>query len=430
MDRDIAHALAEFAEQSGRGLDGLDRKALFARLEERHRELLAAIAWFLEERQPDGAMRIANALARFWTATARLEEGSQWFGNILAAANGSEAYFGRACFEAGLVEFWRGDDDRASALHRRALEVGRRSGDATISALALTGLARIALRSNQLDDAQQLCREALTASQGEGSPLGRANALHVLGVAAQMAGNLSDAREFMGERMVLARELGQYGGIASEAANLAMVEHQLGDLNRAEALVPLTPRYFACARGRPQAWPSARPVRDSWIANAMVGSTQPSWPHSAGSSYPVPPLAAIAAKGDDGARMCVAGLSPQGKVASGEAWLLVSGLIGEGSRAAGSDITEVQFQLVTSAESWCANTSNGGMRSDEATRIDVRTGLGAARNVIGRARRRQSARHLQDHDPQWPWHSPRVRHHVENHLHAAARRTRPGQADS
>jgi hypothetical protein len=236
VDRDIAHALAGFAEQSGRGLDGLDRKALFAQLEERHRELLAAIAWFLDERQPDGAMRIANALARFWTATGRLEEGSQLFGHILAAANGSEAYFGRACFEAGLVEFWRGDDDRASALHRRALEVGRRSGDATISALALTGLARIALRSNQLDDAQQLCREALTASQGEGSPLGRANALHVLGVAAQMAGNLSDAREFMGERMVLARELGQYGGIAAEAANLAMVEHQLGDLDRTEAL--------------------------------------------------------------------------------------------------------------------------------------------------------------------------------------------------
>lgn len=74
------------------------------RLEERHGELLAAIAWFLDERQPNGAMRIANALARFWTATGRLEEGSQWFGHILAAANGSEAYFGRACSEAGLVE--------------------------------------------------------------------------------------------------------------------------------------------------------------------------------------------------------------------------------------------------------------------------------------------------------------------------------------
>lgn len=40
----------------------------------------------------------------------------------------------------------------------------------------------------------------------------------------------------MTERMALARELGQYGGIAAEAANLAMVEHQLGNLDQADAL--------------------------------------------------------------------------------------------------------------------------------------------------------------------------------------------------
>lgn len=236
MDRHTAPGLLEFAERCAPGLDGLDRKVLLARLEEQQGELLAAMGWLLDERQAGDAMRIANALARFWTATGRLDEGSQWFDRILAAADGSEAEFGRACFEAGLVEFWRGEDDRASALHRRALGVGRQSGDATVSALALTGLARIALRSNQLDDAQQLCREALTASEGEGTPLGRANALHVLGVAAQMAGDLSEAREFMSERMALARELGQHDGIAAEAGNLAMVEHQLGNLDRAEAL--------------------------------------------------------------------------------------------------------------------------------------------------------------------------------------------------
>jgi non-specific serine/threonine protein kinase len=181
-------------------------------------------------------MRIATALALFWTASGRLEEGSEWFGRILAAPRGSEPNLGRAYFEAGLIEFWRGDDDCASALHRRGLEAGRRCRDGTQTALALTGLARVALRSNQVRRAQQLCREALAESEGEESPLGRANALHVLGVAAQMAGNLSQARAFMTERMALARALGQYGGIASEAVNLALVEYQLGDLDRTEAL--------------------------------------------------------------------------------------------------------------------------------------------------------------------------------------------------
>ena len=103
-----------------------------------------------------------------------------------------------------------------------------------MTALALSGLARIALRTDDFGEARRLCLEAHDLSGSD--PLGRSSAAHVLGVTAQMAGDLKEARRWMSERIELARELGSHGALAMEASNLAMVERQLGDLDRAEAL--------------------------------------------------------------------------------------------------------------------------------------------------------------------------------------------------
>jgi tetratricopeptide (TPR) repeat protein len=235
MDARAAEPLLELAETAGPGLAGLDRKAQFQQLEDRHDDLLAAMQWFLEEGRTDEAMRLAGALAPFWMATKRLDEGCEWFDRVLGSPGGEETNRGLACFEAGLLEFWRGDDDRAATLHDRALEIGRRIGEPTVTAVALTGLARIGLRSD-ISEARRLCREALLVTEGTTDRRGRSNAVHVLGVAAQMSGDLLEARELMTERMALARELGSYAGVASEAGNLSMVERQLGNLERADEL--------------------------------------------------------------------------------------------------------------------------------------------------------------------------------------------------
>jgi len=236
VDARAAESLLDFAERAGPGLMGLDRKPLFGQLEERYGDLLAAMQWFLDQERTDEAIRLARSLAPFWNATRRLAEGSEWFHRALAAPGGEDVNRGRACFEAGLLAFWLGADDRATALHGRSLDIGRRIGDATVAALALTGLARIALRSDDIAEARRLCREALALSEGTADRLGRSSAIHVLGVAAQMAGDLLEAREFMTERIALARELGSYAGLSMELSNLSMVERQLGNLERADAL--------------------------------------------------------------------------------------------------------------------------------------------------------------------------------------------------
>jgi MalT-like TPR region len=235
VDAPAAESLLDLAERVSPELLGLDRKVVFAQLEERYDDLLAAMQWFLDAGRTNEAIRLARSLATFWSATGRVEEGCDWFHRVLGASGGDDLDRGIGCFEAGLLELWRGADDRSRELHEQALELGRRTGDPTVTALALTGIARIELRSD-VDEARRLCREALAVTEGTDDRRGRGSAIHVLAVSAQMAGDLLEARELMTQRMELAREMGSYAGVASEAGNLSMVERQLGNLDRADAL--------------------------------------------------------------------------------------------------------------------------------------------------------------------------------------------------
>jgi ATP/maltotriose-dependent transcriptional regulator MalT len=153
----------------------------------------------------------------------------------------------RALFHAGLLAFWQGDDGAAGALHQAALEMGCRMGDRGAVALALTGLARLALREDAARG-RSLAQEALDVLSVGDDPIGRSHALHVLGVAAQMQGDLEAARQFMSWRLDIARRAGNQRQIAAEAANLSMVEMELGELGRAREL-SLEALRIARARG-------------------------------------------------------------------------------------------------------------------------------------------------------------------------------------
>ena len=235
MNAQVAESLLELAERAGPGLRGLEAKELFVQLDRRHDDLLAAMQWFIDQGRTNEILRLTNSLAPYWMATRRLEEGSSWLDRALQSPGGDDARRGRTHFEAGMLVFWTGDDARASAHHHRALEIGRRISNPTVTALALTGLARIALRTD-VAEARRLCREALEVTEGTDDRWGRSSAIHVLGVAAQMAGDCIEARDFMNQRIPIARELGNYQAVSLEGSNLSMVERQLGNLDRADAL--------------------------------------------------------------------------------------------------------------------------------------------------------------------------------------------------
>jgi tetratricopeptide (TPR) repeat protein len=235
MDEHAARSLRCFAEQAGLGLRGLDAAVWRDRTERRYQELEAALEWLLDQGQAAEALGIASTLAEFLRISGRIATGRAWLEHTLAAAPADDPRTAGAVYEDGMLAFWQGADEDACSLHGRSLHLARRLGDPTTVALALCGLARVALRED-LDWARTLCQEALQTVHDTDDQLGRSNALHVLAVAAQMHGDLEQARDLMNRRIEAARQLGDYLAVSSECTNLSMVERQLGNLDRAERL--------------------------------------------------------------------------------------------------------------------------------------------------------------------------------------------------
>lgn len=235
MDEQETRTLRSFAEEAGRGLRGLDANLWRDRIERRYRELEAAFDWLLDHGQTGEALAMACTLAEFLRISGRVATGRAWLDRGLSAAALDDRLRAVALYEHGLLAFWQGADEEACSLHGRSLHLARRLGDPTTVALALCGLARVALRED-LDWARTLCEEALQTAHDTGDQLGRSNALHVLGVAAQMRGDLRQARELMNRRIEAARELGDVAAVGAESANLSVVERQLGNLAHAERL--------------------------------------------------------------------------------------------------------------------------------------------------------------------------------------------------
>ena len=235
MDARTAESLLELAEELSPSLTSPNADDALERLDARADELEAAIDWFIGSDRTDEALRLANALYRLWILKRRFADGDRVFARVLEPETGDDRLRGRAYLWAGFMPFWMGDDDRAGALFGRSLELARQLGDAQLTSQALGGLARVEFRRD-VPRGRQLAHEALEVGEAAGDEASRSNALHLLGVGAQIAGDLPEARRWMTERLALVRTQGNDFLVASEAANLSMVERQLGNLDIAEEL--------------------------------------------------------------------------------------------------------------------------------------------------------------------------------------------------
>ena len=111
-------------------LSGADQLASLERLEAEHDNMRAALTWSLEN-EPETVMRLARALARFWSA--HFSEGSRWLeaavqqsGRVDAAARA------KLSSEAGTFAFYRADFDRAIVLHGRRWSSTEKWGTITV----------------------------------------------------------------------------------------------------------------------------------------------------------------------------------------------------------------------------------------------------------------------------------------------------------
>lgn len=205
-------------------------------VEEQYPDVLTALQWHLDRGEIEAGFRLANALVTFWMGTNRIPDGDDWFARLLAAPAEADGTRALALHEHGYLVFWAGEHDRAAQRFRECLDLATALEDASLQALALAGLARVALYTDPAE-AVRLLRRALdlTHDLPDDDP-GRDSAVHVLGPALQMCGDLEGARDVIGQRLATAQRQGVEFVVWSESSNLSMVERQLGHLDRAEEL--------------------------------------------------------------------------------------------------------------------------------------------------------------------------------------------------
>jgi tetratricopeptide (TPR) repeat protein len=228
-------ALAEAAEPE---LFGPDQIAWFARLEDEHDNLRAALAFALDSADPAAALRLAVAVRRFWSIHGHLAEGREALERALAASpDEPTALRARAFNTAGIIAGEQGDFDASRERLEAALETAR-AADApdTISA-ALTNLGNLAFFRGELDAARELYGESIDHFASLEDIRGQALSKENLGLLELTAGDVPKAVRWLTEARDLAREAGVDHEIAAASRSLAAALIELGETDRARKLL-------------------------------------------------------------------------------------------------------------------------------------------------------------------------------------------------
>jgi predicted ATPase/DNA-binding SARP family transcriptional activator/DNA-binding CsgD family transcriptional regulator len=226
-------ALAEEAEPK---ITTAQQGAWLERLEAEHDNLRAALSWSLED-EPETALRLVTALARFWEVRSYFSEGSAWLEAALRRSDRADADALRAKVfgEAGTFAWHRGDYERATVLHGEALALYREIGDEHGAAFALNNLGVQELEKGDYESAAPLFEEALSLSREVGDRRTIAYVHHNLGEVARHRDEYGRAKTLGAEALSLFRELDDEWCVARTLSWLGLVTAYKGDDHEAAA---------------------------------------------------------------------------------------------------------------------------------------------------------------------------------------------------
>ena len=237
-------ALAEEAEPE---LSGADQLAYLERLEAEHDNFRAALTWSLDK-EPETALRLASALARFWEKSSYFSEGSRWLEAALGqsdrvdAAATDSATRAKLLSEAGTFAFFRTDFERAIVLHGEALELYRQVGDESGVAFALLCLGAQHMEKGDHERAAPFLEEALALSHRIGDKRNIAGTLHNLAEVERQRGNYERAKTLGMQSIALSREMEDKWQLAMVVGWLGLLavwsgdDHDLAERSLEEAL--------------------------------------------------------------------------------------------------------------------------------------------------------------------------------------------------
>ena len=228
------------AEEAGPKLDGPEQAQWLERLETEGDNLRAALAEAREAGKDSAEratafLRLAAALALFWSIRGHFHEGRAW----LAGALGQEQLptpsaetrdlRAEALRAAGNLAWFQGAFAAAASLLEEALALKREAGDQQGVARLLTALANVAADRGDHAAARARHEEALQVHREAGNGAGVARSLGDLADLAIGRGEHAAARGMLEEALALGREAGDKHVVARSLAYLGVLERAQGD---------------------------------------------------------------------------------------------------------------------------------------------------------------------------------------------------------
>ena len=235
--RHLEHFVA-FAEEAEPKLADRDQISWFARLEDEHNNLRAALAFALETGDSVSALRLVVGIRRFWQIHGYLAEGRQALESALAAASEEPSELrANALNMAGILAGEQGEFDAARARFEAALADARASGSTRVISSALVNLGNLAFFGGELEVARDLYKESIEHFVSLGDTRGQALAKENVGLMALTAGDVPEAVTWLTEALELAREVGDDREIGAASRSLAAAMIELGEGAQATTLL-------------------------------------------------------------------------------------------------------------------------------------------------------------------------------------------------
>ena len=232
-----AHAMHYLAltEEAALQLKGRQQTRWLVRLEQAQENWRAALNWFIEHGEAEGALRCCGALWWFWHLRGYWSEGRRWLAAALVMVGAGEPTATRALAlcAAGDLAYYQDDYPAARLFLEEGVALCRELGSAEDLARALSALGVLlhvqgdpAAANPVLQESEQLCRKLDNTWE-------LAYLLRKLGYLAWRDGDVELASAYAQEGLVLARKLGDQALIATTLCTLGEIAADHSALSQA-----------------------------------------------------------------------------------------------------------------------------------------------------------------------------------------------------
>jgi tetratricopeptide (TPR) repeat protein len=207
-------------------------------LETEHANLKASLQWSLEQPGAVEALRMCDALGRFWAIRGHWREGRDWCSAALQKDAGAapKDVRARALMTAGSMNFWLGETVTAETLVERALAIAREAGNRSLEAAALNNLSNLVSDHGDLSRAHSLLNEALAINRDLGNQERECINLNNIAVHFMDRGDLAAAQAPLERALALSREIGSVSVEAIALSRMGWLAERRDDYDQARKL--------------------------------------------------------------------------------------------------------------------------------------------------------------------------------------------------